>query len=76
LYEQIFTRLGTPFEIVSDNGHQFWSDVVENLLACFVVKHRFTTMYKPNTNGLVERTNRTLCSMLAKKAKVHVNICD
>jgi len=49
---------------------------VENLLAHLAVKHRFTTMYKPNTNGLIERTNRTLCSMLAKKAKVHVNICD
>ncbi len=52
------------------------SEVVENLLTRLVVKHRFTTMYKPNTNGLIERTNRTLCSMLAKKVKVHVNICD
>ncbi len=33
-------------------------------------------MYKPNTNGLVEGTNRTLCSMLAKENEVHVNICD
>jgi len=46
------------------------------LLAPLVVKHMFTTMYKPNTNGLVERTNRTLCSMFAKEAEVHVNICD
>ncbi len=52
------------------------SEVVENLLARLVVKHMFTTMYKPSTNGLVERTNRTLCSMLAKEAEVHVNICD
>jgi hypothetical protein len=40
------------------------------------MKHRFTIMYKPNTNGLVKRTNKTLCFMLAKEAKVHVNICD
>jgi len=33
-------------------------------------------MYKPNTNGLVERTKRALCSMLAKEAEVHVNIYD
>ncbi len=52
------------------------SEVVENLLARLAVKHRFTTMYKPNINGLVERTNRTLCSMLAKEAEVYVNICD
>ncbi len=76
LYEQIFIQFGTPLEIVSDNGPQFLNEVVENLLARLVVKHRFTTMYKPSTNGLVERTNRTLCSMLAKEAEVHVNICD
>jgi transposase InsO family protein len=76
LYEWIFTRFGTPFEIVSNKGPQFLSEVVENLLARLVVKHRFTTMYKPNINGLVERTNRTLCSMLAKEAEVHANICD
>jgi hypothetical protein len=55
-----------PLEIVSDNGPQFLSEVVENLLARLAVKHRFTTMYKPST----------LCSMLAKEAEVHVNICD
>ncbi len=76
LYERVFIQFGTPLEIISDNGPQFLSEVVENLLACLAVKHRFTTMYKPSTNGLVERTNRTLCSMLAKEAEVHVNICD
>ncbi len=76
LYERIFTQFGTPFEIVSHNDPQFLSEVVENLLARLAVKHRFTTMYKLSTNGLIERTNRTLCSMLAKEAEVHVNICD
>jgi transposase InsO family protein len=76
LYERVFIQFGTPLEIVSDNGPQFLNEVVENLLARLAVKHKFTTMYKLNTNGLVERTNRTLCSMLAKEAEVHVNICD
>ncbi len=76
LYERVFIRFGTKLEIVSDNGPQFSSDVVENLLARLAMKHRFTTMYKPNINGLVERTNRTLCFMLAKEVEVHVNICD
>jgi hypothetical protein len=76
LYQQVFTRFGTPFEIVSDNGPQFLNEVVENLLAHLAMKHMFITMYKLSINGLVERTNRTLCSMLAKEAEVHVNICD
>jgi len=33
-------------------------------------------MYKLNSNGLIEKINRTLCSMLVKEVKVHVNICD
>ncbi len=76
LSKRIFIRFETPLEIVSNNGPQFLNEVVENLLARLVVKHRFTTMYKPNTNGLVEKSNRTLCSMLVKEAEVHVNICD
>jgi transposase InsO family protein len=76
LYERIFTQFGAPLEIVFDNGPQFLSEVVKNLLACLALRHRFTTMYKPNTNGLIEKTNRTLCSILAKEVEVHVNICD
>jgi transposase InsO family protein len=74
LYEWIFIQFGTPFKIISDNGPQFLSEVMKNLLTRLVVKYKFTTMYKPNTNGLVERINKTLCSMLANEAKVHVNI--
>jgi hypothetical protein len=32
LYERVFIRFGTPLEIVSDDGPQFLSEVMENLL--------------------------------------------
>jgi len=76
LYERVFIQFGTPLEIVFDNGPQFVNEVMENLLARLVIKHRFTILSKPSTNGLVKRTNKTLCSMLAKGVKVHVNIYD
>jgi hypothetical protein len=34
LYERIFTQFGTLLKIVLDNGPQFLSEVVKNLLAC------------------------------------------
>jgi hypothetical protein len=40
--------------------------VMKNLLIHFVIKHNFTTMYEPNTNDLMERTNKIFCSMLPK----------
>jgi hypothetical protein len=76
LYERVFTQFGTLFEIVFDNRPQFLNEVMENLLTRLLMKHRFITMYKLGINGLIERTNRSLCSMLAKEAEVHVNICD
>ena len=33
-------------------------------------------MYKPSTNGLVERTNKTLCSMIAKETETRTNASD
>ena len=57
VYERIVTRFGIPFKIVSNNGPQFtsvWKDLMERL----AIKHRLTTMYKPSTNGLVERRTR------------------
>jgi hypothetical protein len=66
LYERIFIRFGTPVEIVSNNGPQFLNEVVERPISKPCNETWFITMYKLNTNGLVEMTNRTLSSMLAK----------
>jgi len=65
-YEDIICRHGCPKELVSDNGSAFISQMVEKLLQQHQVKHRLISPYHPQSNGLVEQFNRTLCKAVAK----------
>lgn len=69
LVENIVSRHGVPAEVLSDRGSAFLSGLmkeVESLLGFHKVN---TTAYHPQTDGLVERFNRTLTAMLAKTAE-------
>ncbi|GBB94648.1 hypothetical protein RclHR1_23990002 [Rhizophagus clarus] len=66
IYEDIICRHGCPAKLLSDRGTHFNNQMVEKLLEKFGIKHVFSTPYHPQTNGLVERFNRTLCESLSK----------
>ena len=66
LYEEIICRHGCPQRILSDRGTHFNNKMVTGLMEKFNIKHLLSTPYHPQTNGLVERFNRTLCEALAK----------
>ncbi|GES76605.1 putative integrase core domain protein [Rhizophagus clarus] len=66
IYENIICRHGCPAKLLSDRGTHFNNQMVEKLLEKFGIKHVFSTSYHPQTNGLVERFNRTLCESLSK----------
>ena len=67
LYEHVFTQFGLPIEIVSDQGVQFITKVIEFLLAKFMVLHKKSSPYHhPQANGQAESTNKTLCTVLTK----------
>jgi len=46
--------------VLTDNGSCYRSHVFNNTLAEHHIKHRYTRPYRPQTNGKVERFNRTL----------------
>ena len=62
----VFTRVGIPREILSDQGTQFMSGLMREVSRLLSVKQLTTTPYHPACNGLVERFNGTLKQMLRK----------
>src|SRR5213078_3270220 len=66
IYQEIICRHGCPRVILSDRGTHFRNELVDGLCEKFEIKHKLSSPYHPQTNGLVERFNRTLCESLAK----------
>ncbi len=66
---ELVCRHGAPQILLSDRGKQFTSKLLEQFNRYLGVKKDFTTAYHPQTDGLVERFNRTLVNLLAKAVK-------
>jgi transposase InsO family protein len=66
IYEQIICRHGVPQEILSDRGTLFINKIVDELCQKYQTKHRLTSAYRPQTNGMVERFNCTIGECIAK----------
>ena len=66
LRENIFDKFGYPSELVTDQGSQFTSNLIEDLLAHHTIKHKASAPYHPQANGQVEVTNRALEEILTK----------
>ncbi|KAL1260038.1 hypothetical protein QQF64_007865 [Cirrhinus molitorella] len=60
------SRVGIPTEILTDQGMPFVSRILAHLHKLLKVKHLCTSVYHPQTDGLVERFNKTLKQMLKR----------
>ena len=58
----LFSRMGIPEEILTDQGTNFMSALLEEVYRMLHIKRIRTTPYHPQTDGLVERFNGTLKS--------------
>lgn len=63
---ELFSRVGIPDEILTDQGTNFMSALLQDVYLLLNIKRIRTTPYHPQTDGLVERFNSTLKSMLKK----------
>lgn len=63
---QLFSRVGLPKEIITDQGTNFTSSLLKQVYQLLGIRGVKTSPYHPQTDGLVERFNKTLKSMLRK----------
>lgn len=56
---------GTPMRIHSDQGREFVSQLFTELCNLLEIEKSRTTPYRPQSDGMIERFNRTLQQMLA-----------
>ena len=62
----VFSRVGLPTEILTDQGSQFTSELMKEISRLLSIRQLTTTPYHPSCNGLVERFNGTLKLMLRR----------
>lgn len=60
----IFADVGFPNEILTDQGSNFMSELIQELCRLLKVSKLVSSPYHPQTNGLVEKFNGTLKKML------------
>ena len=59
-----FLEYGLPERLITDNGPNFRSNLLAEMCKSLRTAHLFSTPYHPQFDGLCERFNRTLTSML------------
>ena len=69
LTNEMFFRFSPPEVLHSDEGRQFDGLLLKEICRILQIQKTRTTPYYPQCDGMVERLNRTLLSMLATSAK-------
>ena len=65
LINEIICRYGAPIRLLSDQGTNFMSKLVAEVCKYFHTLKINTSAYHPETNGLTERFNGTICQLLS-----------
>jgi transposase InsO family protein len=62
---EVILRHGAPVELLSDQGKNFTSKLIDEVCKLCDTRKSNTSPYHPQTDGLVERFNKTLATMIS-----------
>ena len=65
-HEIIFSRFGTPWMVISDEGSHFIDSSFQNFLKELGTRHNIATLYHPQTSGQAETSNKQIKNILQK----------
>lgn len=71
LVKEYVCRYGVPMELHSDQGRNFESNIFQEMCAMLGIHKTRTTPLHPQSDGMVERLNRTLEAQLSKFVDEH-----
>ena len=71
LVNQVISRFGAPERIHTDQGRNVEAQLFKEMRNLFSIEITRTTPYHPQSDGMVERMNRTIQDMLAKYVAEH-----
>ena len=72
----IFCQFGVCKQIQSDNGSDLSSDLWREVMEIFKIKHSFSTIFHPETQGTSERFHRSLKIMIKALVEKYQNNWD
>ncbi|KAF6202427.1 hypothetical protein GE061_004826 [Apolygus lucorum] len=68
---QYFGRVGSPGQLLTDQGTEFSSELMSHFCSFFKVKKVRTTAYHAMANGRVERIHKTMANILSHYVSVN-----
>jgi len=63
LEQEVFCRWGAPRKLLSDNGKNLKSNIMQSVCKTWGIKHKFTTFYHPQAN-ITERINKNIGAIM------------
>lgn len=70
IYERIICAHATPSVIITDNGKPMISEMIQHVCRQFSIVHKTGSPYNSQSQGLVERLNRTLNQVLRRREDI------